>query len=363
MKKILIILLIVFFLVGVFIMGVGCKPTTVATETSVAETTVATETSVAETTVATETSAAETEKQFPGDYKIAFAALNKADEWMTILSNTMVSMGKELGFKEINVQDANNDPEKQIQQIEDFISKGYDILAVDPVNAESLKDLIKTAADSGMTIWSVDSPGNWDEEQSWIGWDNSESGRLVAEYVANYCKEKGIQKPTIGILHMFFSPICHQRVDSFLAGLDEYLGKGNIEVMNVQEFNVSVEGAANVVSNYAKDPDIVFAVHEIGAWGAQLALQEKNAKDVIVVAAGGYGEQLFTSFTEAEQPFFKMSTTVTPKSIIETFYKGVNLYYNGKASEIQKVVSAPQGVVTHETAKEFLDQFKKDMGK
>ena len=65
------------------------------------------------------------------------------------------------------------------------------------------------------------------------------------------------------------------------------------------------------------------------AWGAITALEAMNAKDTIVVSAGGYGAESFEALHE-DHPYYKALVAVDPRLIAESVYEAAIAYLNGE---------------------------------
>ena len=69
--------------------------------------------------------------------------------------DVFVSRAQELGA-EVNVQDANGDIKEQIAQIEYLIQKKVDVIAIIPIDAAPLNEVIKKAKRAGIKIIAYD---------------------------------------------------------------------------------------------------------------------------------------------------------------------------------------------------------------
>ena len=94
--------------------------------------------------------------------------------------DVFVSTAKELGAT-VNVQNANGDVEKQIEQIEYFISRDVDVIVIVCIDSESLKDVVEKAKNAGIKIIAYDRLVTNSNADLYITFDNYMVGKLMAE--------------------------------------------------------------------------------------------------------------------------------------------------------------------------------------
>jgi len=94
--------------------------------------------------------------------------------------DVFVSTAKELGAT-VNVQNANGDVEKQIEQIEYFIKKEMDVIVIVCIDSDSLKDVVKEAKNAGIKIIAYDRLVSNANVDLYITFDNEMVGTLMGE--------------------------------------------------------------------------------------------------------------------------------------------------------------------------------------
>ncbi len=85
----------------------------------------------------------------------------------------------------VNVQNANGDVEKQIEQITYLIDKGVDCLVIIPVDGEALTDVIKTAKEKDIAVVCYDRIIPNADTDLYISFDNNMVGQMLGEALAN----------------------------------------------------------------------------------------------------------------------------------------------------------------------------------
>src|SRR5690606_37447720 len=74
------------------------------------------------------------------------------DNFLTVLRNGMRDYAESLDDVNVQIEDAQNDVAKQLNQIQNFIASGVDAIIVNPVDTEATVAMSKTAADAGIAL-------------------------------------------------------------------------------------------------------------------------------------------------------------------------------------------------------------------
>lgn len=109
--------------------------------------------------------------------------------------DVFVSTAKELGA-EVNVQNANGDINKQIEQIEYFIKKGEDVIVIVCIDSSSLKEVVEKAKSEGIKIIAYDRMISEADADLYITFDNEMVGTLMGEALV----DKGIAEGNVLML-------------------------------------------------------------------------------------------------------------------------------------------------------------------
>ena len=122
---------------------------------------------------------------------------------------------------------AEDNDEKQINDILYFINQKVDILIVSPHDTNALTDVISKAYDAGIPVLLFDRIINCDKYTAFVGGDNEGVGRLMAAYVATRLTNKKDAKVIEITGDMQTSPAM-LRHEGFMKGISE---ASNIEVV------------------------------------------------------------------------------------------------------------------------------------
>ena len=85
---------------------------------------------------------------------------------------------------ELRFASADDSDEKQIEQINDFVEKGIDLLIVAPNQEAAVSPAIDQVYGKGIPVIVFDRKTNSEKFTAYIGADNFEMGRLMGEYIA-----------------------------------------------------------------------------------------------------------------------------------------------------------------------------------
>ncbi|MFB2532775.1 sugar ABC transporter substrate-binding protein [Paracoccus sp. p4-l81] len=117
------------------------------------------------------------------------------DNFLTVLRNGMQDYAKGLDGVTLQVEDAQNDVGKQLNQIQNFVASGVDAIIVNPVDTDATVAMSEAAAAAGIPLVYVNrQPVNVDtlpEKQAFVASDEKESGTLQTQEVCRLLKEAG----------------------------------------------------------------------------------------------------------------------------------------------------------------------------
>ena len=171
---------------------------------------------------------------------------------------------KELGY-ELLIMDSQNDPAKEVSNMEDMTSKGADIVLLNPVDS-----------DAAITLDRVANAG---DVVSHIASDNVEGGKMAGKYIVEQLGGEGNIVELEGIAG---SSAARDRG----AGFNEGIKGSNLKVVAKQTADFDRTKGLTVMENILqgnKDIKAVFAHNDEMALGAQKALEDAGMNGIIVV--------------------------------------------------------------------------------
>ncbi|HHT37914.1 MAG TPA: ribose ABC transporter substrate-binding protein RbsB [Mollicutes bacterium] len=183
----------------------------------------------------------------------------------------------ELGY-EVIVYDAQDDSAKQLNDVEDLISKKVDIIIINPTDSDAVGTAITAANEAGIPIVTVDRSANSGEVATHVASDNVKGGRMAGEYLLELVGEGAKVLELQGVLG---ASATVDRGQGFHEAVD---GKLNVVASKTANFNRS-EGLSVTEDLLEAHSDVkgIFAHNDEMALGAVQALAAKNITDVVVI--------------------------------------------------------------------------------
>jgi ribose transport system substrate-binding protein len=198
----------------------------------------------------------------------------------------------ELGCKVIASSDARNDMNKQIADMEDMITKGVNLLVLNPRDPEGLVTSVNAATAQGVKIVVIDSGISPKAKiLTLVQSNNTANGELVGAWLASQTKGKDLK---IALLSGDKGNVVGQ--DRRL-GVFRGLVEGQLRQSGAVKFEVVAQGwggwndegglkAMEDILVAHPDVNVVLAENDSMALGARKALSDaKKLKDVLVLAA------------------------------------------------------------------------------
>ena len=253
MKKLLAVLLVVAMVLSMAACSKKEEPKEEATTEETTE--------EAETTEAT------------GDMVIGLSVSTLNNPFFVTLKDGAEAKAAEIGAQ-LHVVDAGDDAAKQASDIEDLISKGIQVLIVNPVDSDAVAPAVEDAMAAGIQVVAVDRMVNGVDVACSIASDNV----LGAELAANFLVETVGEGAKVAEL---------EGVSGASATVDRGTGFHNVadaslEVVASQTANFNRDEGLTVMENILQaNPDVqcVFAHNDEMALGAVEALA---GKDVVI---------------------------------------------------------------------------------
>lgn len=211
---------------------------------------------------------------------------------------------------ELVIKDAQHNVLKQINDIEDMINQGVDILLINATDTHGIEIALIEAQNAGLTILTFDADAKG-PRKAYVASDNFELGYKAGEFMAEELSKKGQVAilngiPTDGIL---------DRVLGFKTALEKY---PNIKIVDNQNGYQERNKAMHVTENMLQSNpnlDAIFSVNGTGALGCYYALKDAVDKDVFIVSIDGHPEEVEKILEDSK--VFRATVSQFPKDIIE----------------------------------------------
>lgn len=211
------------------------------------------------------------------------------DNFLTVLRNGMVAYADSRSDIELQVEDAQNDVGKQLNQIQNFIASGVDAVIVNPVDTDATVAMTNAAANAGVPLVFVNrEPINVNElpdNQAFVASNEVESGTLETFEI---CKLLGGKGTAVVMMGELSNQAARQRTADIYDVLKLPMCS-RIQVLEEQTANWSRTQAADLMTNWLSAGvkfDAVIANNDEMAIGAIQAMKAAGMSMNEVVVGG-----------------------------------------------------------------------------
>lgn len=228
------------------------------------------------------------------------AAVAQSDVTIGFLQRTMTApyyvamwaeaerLAGELGFNLVASQ-ADSDAVRQMQQLEDMVSRGVDAVVMNAVDPVTTATAVQDAIDAGLQVVFIDTEVPDVGANATYGADNEGIGHAAGLIVS---ERVGAGPINVGILEGFAGDafVGPARERGFLAGLEEGGTEYNIVIRGQANYAQDLAvGATEDMLTAAPDIDLIFGYNDAMALGA-LSVIEDQGLDILVAGIDGQKE-------------------------------------------------------------------------
>lgn len=207
---------------------------------------------------------------------VGAAMLTQSHPFQVAVNEALQAEATKLGVQ-LDISIADQDLNRQISAVEDFINKGVDVIILTPVDSDGIKGAIMKAKDAGIPVVTVDVKANGVEVDSHIATDNYSGGMIAAEAMAQYLDGKG----EIGLITYPEVQSVRDRIDGFkeiAATYPELTIVTELPGRTRQEAKTASEDMLTANPNLAG----IFGFGDDMAIAATTAISERNANAIVV---------------------------------------------------------------------------------
>ncbi len=219
-----------------------------------------------------EKKAAETKSQ--GKVGLVVSTLN--NPFFVTLKDGAEEKAKEMGM-EIIILDSQNDPAKELANVEDLIVKGVDVILINPTDSDAVARAVMAANEKKIPVITLDRGANGGEVVTHIASDNVAGGKMAGEFILEKIGKDGKVVELEGIPG---TTAARDRGQGF-----NEVAAGNLNVVAKQAADFDRTKGLNVMENIIQaEPEIdaVFAHNDEMALGALKAI-EGSGRNILVV--------------------------------------------------------------------------------
>lgn len=271
-------------------------------------------------------------------YTIGFAVSTLENPFFVTMKDAAVAKAAELGV-ELVVLDAQDNAETQASQVEDFITRGVDLLIINPVDSDAIGTSVMACNEANIPVITVTRASNAGTVVQHLDIDNKEAGRLDAEQLLKDLDGKGKVAILEGIAG---SSSAIEREEGFVDAL-----KGSeVEVVTSLTANYSREEGATVTEDILQsnpELDAIYAHNDEMALGAVRAVAAAGRSAEIKIYGIDATDDALVAVENGE-----MAATVQqqPDLQIETALENAIKYLGGET--LEPLVNIPLKLIVKE---------------
>jgi len=216
------------------------------------------------------------------------------DNFLTVLRNGMSDYAKTQDGVTLQIEDAQNDVAKQLDQINNFVASGVDAIIVNPVDTSATEAMTKAAEAAGVPLVYVNrEPINVDtlpDNQAFVASNEQESGTLETKEVCRLLSEKGKNPARVYIM---MGELSNQAAVMRTQDIKDVMASGEcqveLQIIGEQTANWSRDEAQDLMTNWlstGEQFDAVISNNDEMAIGAIQAMKAANISMEDVIVAG-----------------------------------------------------------------------------
>ena len=253
--------------------------------------------------------------------------------------------------------DGQNDINKQIAAVEDLITKGVDVLLLNPKDPDALVGVTKIAKAAGIPVFIIDSSINSSADfVTTIQSNNLANGELAGEWLV---KKMGNKQMNIALLSgNAGNPVGRTRKQGLLQGITEEQlrtqGKIDLNIKTQAYTEWSYAGGLKAMEDILvahPDINVVITESDVCVLGAIKAIAQAGKTDDILIVAGADGQKEAIKYI-MDTDFYGCTAMNSPVQIGKNAVKCAVQFMNGKKDFPKKSYTAPL-LITKENAAKY----------
>ncbi|WP_133514451.1 ABC transporter substrate-binding protein [Halanaerobium saccharolyticum] len=271
---------------------------------------------------------------------MSFQEMN--NEYFIVMREALESAAKSIGA-EVMYTDARHDVNKQISDVQDMVTKGIDILLLNPADSVGAEAAVQYAKDQGVYVIAIDAQAEGPID-AFVGSKNYDAGYKAGQEMAKDLNGEGKVAILDGIPVV---PIL-ERVEGFRAAISEY---PDIEIVDVQNGQQERSKAMSVTENMMQanpDLDAIFSVNDTGALGSLAAIKSAN-EDIKLYSVDGHPEAIEAILNG---DIFQATSAQFPRDQVRIGI-GIGLAKYWGAEKMPEKIPVPVKLINDENAEGF----------
>lgn len=214
------------------------------------------------------------------------------DEWRVQMNKEILREALFYPGVEVEIRQAQDDNQRQIKDIKEFIHQKVNLIIVAPNEAGAIAPVLEEAYEAGIPVVLVDRKIHSDKYTAYVGADNYEIGKKVGEYIVNALNGEG---QVVEITGLKASTPAVERHRGMMEALKVAPGIHIVASADAGWFQDKARMVVDTILKRHSRIDLIFAQNDRMAIGAyQEARRQGREKDIVfigvdAVAGKGYG--------------------------------------------------------------------------
>lgn len=206
--------------------------------------------------------------------KVGLVQINQQAIFFNQMNEGAGEAAEEAGV-DLTIFNANDDPAKQNEAIDNFVTQGFDAIVIVAIDVEGVKPALQDAAAAGVKIVAVDAVVEDDSVLCQVGVDNEAAGEEIGQFVVDYIAENNITNKNIGVIGALNSFIQNLRLDGFKSVV-EANGATITQVVDGQNQQEEAMAAAENLFTAQADTTLFYTTGEPAMVGAVAAARSQD---------------------------------------------------------------------------------------
>ena len=257
-----------------------------------------------------------------GAFTVAYLNSGDSDVFDKLKKDTFNELVKDDASINVVNSEANMDPQKQLNQVDDAIMQEVDAIVIVPIDYSGITPGVKAANDAGIPVicLGIESEGG---DYTFVGCQNRDAGVMQADYMAEALPDGAKVLYLSGTPGLYHSV---ERHDGFYDTMAEK--RPDVEILGEMTGEYTRDKAQKVVEDWCQsypEFDAIVCANDQMALGAIEALKAANRLEGVLVAGVDATDDAMNKIKEGEMAIsIRQSADALAQNCYETLQKMQN---------------------------------------
>lgn len=252
-------------------------------------------------------------------FTVAYLNSGDSDVFDKLKKDTFNTLVADDTSIEVVNSEANMDPQKQLNQVDDAIMQEVDAIVIVPIDYSGITPGVKAANDANIPVicLGIESEGG---DYTFVGCQNRDAGVMQAEYMADVLPENAKVLYLSGTPGLYHSV---ERHDGFFDTIEEL--RPDVEILGEMTGEYTRDKAQKVVEDWCQsypEFDAIVCANDQMALGTVEALKAANRLEGVLVAGVDATDDAMNKIQEGEMAIsIRQSADALAQNCYETIQK------------------------------------------